>query len=242
MRKSVALWSAILLLGLTALGGCRPAGGEFQIATDLNELSLASLWTRIAEATDFQEETARLSSLRLSVAADGPLWRLHLVFHALNEGGRNVAYFADMGRDGELQWREQRMERGEWDYPAQPAEIMALLDGTGLAGVAAEKGGMTVSAGSQAGSLTYSSEYTELYLLENGHRRPLEEIVFDSDSPWITITMCAEPAETEEDREVMETDFGVLVTRTIRAGESGDCEVWFPEQAVTKADRVEPRG
>ena len=38
----------------------------------------------------------------------------------------------------------------------------------------------------------------------------------------------------------METDSGVRVTRTISAGEGGDCEVWFPEQAVAKADKVEP--
>lgn len=54
MRKSVTIWSAILLLGLAVLGGCRPAGGEIHLSTDLNELSLATLWSRVAQNTDFQ--------------------------------------------------------------------------------------------------------------------------------------------------------------------------------------------
>ena len=57
MRKSVTIWSAILLLGLVVIGGCRPAGGEIHLSTDLNELSLATLWSGIAQNTDFQEET-----------------------------------------------------------------------------------------------------------------------------------------------------------------------------------------
>lgn len=34
MRKSVTIWSAILLLGLAVLGGCRLAGGEIHLSTD----------------------------------------------------------------------------------------------------------------------------------------------------------------------------------------------------------------
>lgn len=89
------------------------------------------------------------------------------------------------------------------------------------------------------GSLTYSSEYTELYLLENGRRRLLEEIAFDSDSPWTTIEVCAPPDEADGDREVTETDSSIRVTRTIGVGEDGDCEIWFLEQAVAKAEVVE---
>lgn len=196
------------------------------------------MWRRVTQNTDFQEETARLSSLRLSTAADGSLQGLHVAFHALSEQGRNAAYFADVDAGGDLRWRQQAMEQGGFAYPAHPADILAALDEVELADVAAAKGGMTLRADSQAGDIAYRNEYLDLYLLKNGRRQPIQEIVFHSDSPWMTTTVCPEATEDEDDAGVTRTDSSLVVTESVTLGES-DCELWFLEQAVAKAEVVE---
>lgn len=235
MRTRVPLLTILLALWLAILSACSPTESETKIATDLSEPTLMRLWTMVAEEADIQQETAILESLHLSATAGGSLERAHFVFHALNEEGRNQVVFVDVNGDGDLTWQQQSVERG--DYPLHPADLLAALDEAGLAELAAAKGGLTVLADSIAGEISYRQKEADVYLLENGRRRPVQEIVFRSESPWTTITVCA-PAP-DQGQEATERDGGVVVTRTVTAGEGDRCEVWFLEQTAAKAAVLE---
>lgn len=235
MRKHVPLLAILLALWLVILSACSPAESETKIATDLSELTLMRLWTTVAEEADIQQDTAILETFHLSTTADGSLERVHFVFHALNDEGRNQVVFVDVNGDGDLTSQQQSVERG--DYPLHPADLLAALDEAGLAELAAAKGGLTVLADSIAGDISYRQENADVFLLENGRRRPVQEIVFHSESPWTTITVCAPAAD--EDREVTERDGVVVVTRTVTAGEGDQCEVWFLEQTAARAAVLE---
>jgi len=235
MLKRARRLGLILPLWLAILSACSPAQPETQIATDLNELSLTNVWTTIAEETGVQQETAILESFQFSATGDASLERLHLVVHALNADGSNQVIFVDANRDGHLTWRQQSAERG--DYPLHPADLLAALDEVELASLATEKGGLNMMADSIAGNITYRQAHADVYLLENGQRYPIREIVFRSESPWTTITVCAPAAG--EGQEATERDGGVVVTRTVTTGEEDQCEVWFLEQTAAGAADLE---
>ena len=239
MRQRAPLLGLLLLsLWLAMLSACSPAEQETRIATDLDDLSLMSLWTTVADEANIQEETAILESLQLSGTESGSLERVHVVFHALGAEGSNHAIFVDVEDGGDLTWRQQQVERG--DYPLHPADLLAALDEAGLADLAAERGGLSVLADTIAGDISYRQEHADVYLLEEGQRRPIREIVFRSDTPWTTITVCA-PA-TGESRERSERKGGVVVTRTVTAGEADQCEIWFLGQTADRAAVLELAG
>lgn len=225
----------LLILWMAINSACNPADPETKIPTDLNEVKVKSLWTTAAEKTEIQPETAILESFRLSATADGSLERAHLVVHALDAEGRNQAIFVNVDAAGNLTRRRQQVERG--NYPLHPADLLTALDEAGLARLAAAKGGLTVLADSIAGNISYRQEEADIYLLENGQRQPLRKIVFHSAAPWATITVCA--PVTDESREVTERDGGAVVTRTVTAGKSDQCQVWFPEQTASGAAALE---
>lgn len=143
---------------------------------------------------------------------------MRLVFHALNEAGENAVYSVDMGADGRLGWRQQPIE--PTSYPTQPGALLTALDDLDLAATAAEENGLTLWADTIAGSISYRQEKADIYLLTNGALRPLQEIVFQSQTPWTTITVCPAEAETA-------------------AGQDDQCQVWFLEQATAKAQSFE---
>ena len=235
MHRRTPLLALFILVALATFSACSPADRETQVTTDLNEPALTTIWTAVADEADIQEETAVLESLQLSAGAAGPLERLHLVFHALNEDGSNEAIFVDVDAEGDLIWRRQQVERV--DGTLHPADLMAALDDAAVAELAAEKGGITLLADTIAGDISYRQEHADVYLLENGQRHPIREIVFRSQSPWTTITVCAPTAA--EDREVTEREGGVAVTQTVTAGDEDQCEIWFLEQTAAKANVLE---
>ncbi|MDX1615979.1 MAG: hypothetical protein R3300_16825 [Candidatus Promineifilaceae bacterium] len=114
----------------------------------------------------------------MAIAANAELGNMRLVFHALNEAGENAVYSVDMGADGRLGWRQQPIE--PTSYPTQPGALLTALDDLDLAATAAEENGLTLWADTIAGSISYRQEKADIYLLTNGALRPLQEIVFQS--------------------------------------------------------------
>lgn len=235
MGKHNLLLGLLLALWLAVLPACGPAETEPQLATDLNEMSLTEMWTTVVEQSSIQGETAIVESLQLSASAGAALERAHLVVHALDEEGHNQALFVDVDSGGDLTWRQQQVSRG--DYALHPSTLLSALDRAALEEMAAEQGGLTVLADTIAGDVSYRQEHADVYLLEDGELRPLQEIVFHSESPWTTITVCA-PAP-EDGREVRETEGGAVVTRTVQTGEGNQCKIWFLEQTAAGAAVLE---
>lgn len=229
------LSGTLLLFSLATLSACHPAQREIQVSTDLNETSLTNLWTTIADGTGVQPRTARLTYLQIKVTSSGSLQRFNLFLNGLNEAGRNVSYLVDMQPDGDIEWRENIVEKG--DYPTQPGDLMATLDEVGLPEVAAEKGGLTLVADPVSGDIAYRQESLDIYLLEDGRKRRIKEIVFHGDDTWTTITVCKD--EGERDERITESPSSTVVTETVRVGEGDECEIWFLEGAAAKAETLE---
>lgn len=178
------LASPILGLGILStlilMPGCGP--NPTVINRDLASVSLAEIWETIANATRIQEESANLDSVSMRCDKDGWVMSLYLTFHAEDQNGRHKAFQTSINGRGELNWSS--FEDSSVPVTHDPGMIFSEIDEIGLSALERGDAGLALEIHFQWGDVGYRQSYSDIFHLQNGVLRALEEIVFHSTKLW----------------------------------------------------------
>ncbi len=175
----------VIVLTIIFLPGC--AREKITIPQNLDELSLSSMWKNTAEATGVQEGSEELESLYLHADKEGNVNSLSFVFHGSDSKGRTKAYFVSRYTNGETNWHSYDSQ--SVTVTRHPAEIFSEIDKLGLSSLEPGEDGLLVQVDFTFGDVGYNYDYLDIYQLEDGNLRPLEEIIFHSQYPWATVSV-----------------------------------------------------
>jgi hypothetical protein len=227
--KIITILCLIALVLVTIMLGC--SGTKItttdELPQNLDELSLTEAWSAVAGVADIQEPTAELGDFRLRADENGGIDLLSFNFLGRNKEGVPCIYFADMGQEGKIDIREYEGESES--FSAHPMTVFTEIDKLGLA----------MEICSQGGDVGYSYDYSDIYHLEDGALRKLEEIVFHSETPWCTIGVYKlSPLETITTEDGRTLTQATTVAAPPPPGERTS-QIWFLSEGVNKAEVVE---
>lgn len=237
--KIMTILCLIALVLVTIMPGC--SGTKItttgELPQSLDRLSLTEMWSAVAEAADIQEPTAELGDFRLRADENGGIDLLSFNFLGRNKEGVPCIYFADMGQKGKIDIREYEGEPES--ISAHPMIVFAEIDKLGLASLEPGESGLSMEICVQGGDVGYSYDYSDIYHLEDGNLRQLEEIVFHSETPWRTIGVYRlSPLETITTEDGQTVTQATAVAAPPPPGERTS-QIWFLSEGVNKADIVE---
>jgi hypothetical protein len=196
---------------------CSKSGGVVHVGTNVNEASLVEIWSSVFEAVDFQDSSANLDALIFDIGENGSFDFLHFEFYAMDAQGLSKIYFVNSEFDGAVSCYS--CDIASVLQRTHPLHILQELDAVPLTAILRESTSARIEMDFQAGSVTYSSEYSHLYHLENGNLKPLKSVVFRTSTSWGVIYVHRNPSGN--------------------AGTSIMAELWFPTSELGKAESVE---
>jgi hypothetical protein len=236
--KIVTVLCLIALILITVMPGCsgRKITTTGELPQSLDKLYLTEMWSEVAEAADIQEPGAQLGDFRLRADENGGIDLLSFNFLGRNKEGVPCIYFADMGQKGKIDIREYEGEPES--FSAHPMPVFAEIDKLGVASLEPGESGLSMEICIQGGDVGYSYDYSDIYHLEDGGLRQLEEIVFHSETPWCTIGVYKlSPLE------MITTEDGQTVTQatTVAAPPppgKRTSQIWFLSEGINRAEKV----
>ncbi len=241
MKNTVKLVGLCLILIITAalMPGC--SGNNIattgELPQRLDELYLTEMWTVVSEAADIQEPTAQFGDFRLRADANGGIDLLSFNFLGRNKEGVPCIYFADMGQKGRIDIREYEGEPES--ISAHPMIVFAEIDKLGLDSLEPGEAGLAMEICFQGGDVGYSYDYSDIYHLEDGSLRQLEEIVFHSETPWCTIGVYKlSPLATTTTEDEQTVAQAATVAGPVPPGERTS-QIWFLSEGINRAEVVE---
>jgi len=242
MRNTIKLISlCLVLIGAIALiPGCSGTGIKTtrELPQSLDELSLTEMWNAVADVTDVQESMAELGSFNLRADEDGGIDSLYFDFRGRNKEGRPYIYFAEMGGEGKIDIRENE-SKNSVSLSAHPMTVFAEIDKVGLDSLEPGEAGFAMEISFQEGDVGYSYDYSDIYHLEDGALRQLEEIIFHSETPWCTIGVYKlSPLETTTTEDGQTVAQATTVAGPVPPGERTS-QIWFLSDGIKKAEVVE---
>ncbi len=241
MRKSFipkVLMIALCLITLFSIAlvqGCTKE--KVIIPQGLDELSLSQVWEKVSATIDVQKGGEELESLRLHANQDRQVDSLSFTFHGFNQKGRPEIYFVSMNSRGEMDWYSY--ESNQVNPTLHPLKVFEEIDKLRLASLESGDAGLAMNIGFQSGDVGYRYAYSDIYHLEGGVLRQLDEIVFHSRTPWCTIGIFKLSSP-----ETIVTGDGRTVTQaTTVAGpvppSKRTSQIWFLSEDINKAEIVE---
>ncbi len=160
--------SLCIILTLVILTGCSKA----LISTNIDELSLANMWSVVVQTTGVQEpDNAYLESLRLQ-ARDGKIRHLDFAFYTSDEPGATM-YHINFDERGKLDWfSDQIKNSGDMPLSLNPEIVFKQIDSFGFTNIRPEVSGFTIDVRKQT-SAEFNYRLFSLYHLEDGVLTPL---------------------------------------------------------------------
>ncbi len=237
MRKSfhvnvVAIILCIIaLLTMTILPGC--AREKVTIPQELDKLSLGEMWEQVEDATGLQDGSSELESLNLHTDENGKIDSLSFVFHGYNTGGRPEVYFVSKNSRGELNWHHYESE--SITATRSPSKVFAEIDNIGLSSLQLGDAGLAMQVDFISGDIGYSYDYSDIYHLESGTLKQLDEIVFHSKYPWCTISVYKLSLPEPGDGKTITQN--ITIAAPVPRGERTS-QIWFLSDDINKADVV----
>ncbi len=242
MKRSLLLRTTIICLAfvlvITVLSGCGKE--KVSIPRELDQLSLVGIWETVSATIDIQKGGEELESLKLHANRDGQVDSLSFIFHGFNQKGRPEVYFVSMNSRGEMDWYSY--ESNSVNPTLHPLKVFEEIDKLGLALQESGDAGLSINVGFQSGDVGYRNQYGNLFHLEGGNLKQLDEIVFHSRYPWCTISVFKlSPNETVITEDGQTTTQASTVVRINSAvpPEERTSQIWFLSEDINKAETVE---
>jgi hypothetical protein len=245
MKKTLKLMGLCLILIITAalMPGC--SGTEIkttgELPQSLDELSLIQMWSAVVEVMDIQEPTAELGSFNLRADEDGGIDSLYFDFRGRNREGAPCIYFAEMGREGKIDIRENE-SKNSVSLSTHPLAIFAEIDKLELASLEPGEAGLFMQINFQGGDVGYRHAYTDIYQLKDGQLLPLKQVIFHTDVFWCTISVFQnakyegnEPERTATVRVDSEATADDIVVPL----EERTSQIWLLSEDINRAEIVE---
>lgn len=188
----------ILLLASALAAGCSVPGEGVQtvaFAAPQNTCAppLAAVWNATVAASGVDNRTVVLDQCRVNLDAEGSLESVFLEYFGVAEGAEQFCSVRYVPEQAELSvWQD-----GTAIHPASgvhPLAVFTAIESLPFREIAFGEEGLAIFAESQSGSLRYTAEYSDLFLLENGTLEPLSDVAFSTDRPWRTIIVCRRTA------------------------------------------------
>jgi hypothetical protein len=225
----------VLIIAAALIPGCSQE--NVTISQEIDELSLVNMWEEVSATIDVQEGSAELESLLLHADKEGKVSSLSFVFHGRDSKGRPKAYFLSKYTNGEINWRSY--ESQSVTITRHPAEVFSEIDKLGLGSLELGEDGLSIQVQFQSGDVGYRYAYSDIYHLEGGTLRQLNEIIFHSRTPWCTIGVFElsplETVVTEDGRTVARS---TTVAGPVPPGERTS-QIWFLSEDINRAETVE---
>jgi hypothetical protein len=212
---------AFVILSVAMLPGCTQ---KVTIPQNLEELSLVQIWDTVAKVTHVQNDLVELQSFRLLTGKDKKIDGFTFIFLENDTNGRAKAYQVEINSKGKLDWHSYKSE-----FPAtlHPIEIFTEIDKFNLASLKTGEGGLELQVDFNFSNTGYSSDFLNLYQLENGNLLPLKEIVFRG-TPVCVISVFQLQKNQSGSTEV-----------TVTRSEIPTTQIWFLSEDMSKAETVE---
>jgi len=231
--KGMIRMCVIAVLALALLPGCTKE--KVKLPQSLDDFSLTGMWEAVAEVTGNQQDSARLESLHLHADREGNIDSLSMIFHGNDSKGNRKVYFVSMGTNGEINWYSYDSRSDT--VTGHPAEIFAEIDNLGLDSLEPGESGLLMQVSFQSGDLGYTYEYADIYHLEGGNLRQLDEVIFHSRVPWCTIYVArlfpTGTTVTVDGQTVVQA----TVTGPVPPGERTS-QIWFLSDDLNRAETV----
>lgn len=242
MKRSLLLRAITLCLALilviTILPGC--AKEKVSITQDLDKLSLVGMWETVSATIDVQKGGEELESLKLHSNGNRQVDSLSFIFHGFNQKGRPEVYFVSMNSHGEMDWYSY--ESDSVNPTLHPLKVFEEIDRLDLASLESGDAGLSINVGFQSGDIGYRNEYGNIYHLEGGILKPLDEIIFHSKYPWCTISIFKlspnETIITEDGQTISQASTVARVNGTVPP-EERTFQIMFLSEDINKAVTVE---
>lgn len=145
---------------------------------------LLEVWEAMAGEMPFENETARSAMLDMGFDANGSVTYLRFHFFADMEGEPWV-HSAFVLRNGSAYLSSQRLDYRP-PHP-HPLEILTAVDSIPFEEISYGERGMNLKIFDHEQNRTYADTYGNIYAIENGTLRPLQEISFATAEVWHTI-------------------------------------------------------
>jgi hypothetical protein len=205
---------------------CAPAISGPRVPLNLIDFSLSQFWVRSTTLTDFEETSAVLSSFLMLVQPDGKIQLLMMEFQGLNAQGQPHAYTIWMGNEGQLNSQSIAIEALQAGiHPLLPFKAVEQVSLVGLI-YPGEQLHMKIQ--SISGDLSYSEDYTQYSLLQDGELLPLHHVSFHSQEPWVEIFVCSRPVPIVDDHGYASQPV------TPPVGAFNPCQIWFLPRDLDK--------
>ncbi len=199
------------------------------IPRQLDQFSMADMWTKVAQATDLQKETAGLGSLHLTIDKIGVIKSLYFDFNGRNKNGRTCLYFASLNYKNKIDIL--KYETGSVQLSKNPQSVFSEIDKVGLASIKRGDEGLTVHIDFQWGDIGFNHDYLDAFQLQDGNLLPLEELIFHTGDPICVINIYINYISEE-------TAAIAVSAGPVPPGER-TFQIWFLSEDINKADIVE---
>jgi len=221
-----------------ALTGCTKE--KVMIPQDLDGLSLVQMWEKVSAKIDVQKGGEEMESFRLHANGVRQVDSLSFVFHGFNQKGRPEVYFVSMNAHGEMNWYSYVSDLV--NPTRHPLKVFEEIDKIGLASLESGDAGLSMHVEFQSGDVGYRNQYGNIYHLEGGTLKPLDEIIFHSQYPWCTTTVFKlSPNETVITRDgqiIAQASTAVRINGVVPP-EERTSQIWFLSEDINKAEVVE---
>jgi hypothetical protein len=243
MKKTVKLIGLVLIIALTIMPGC--SGTKItttrELPQNLDELSLTEMWSAVAEVAGIQESSAELGSFNLRTDENSGIDSLYFNFRGWNKEGVPCIYFAEMGREGKIDIRENESKNSE-SLSAHPMTVFTEIDKLGLASLETGKAGLFMQISFQGGDVGYKHAYTNIYQLKDGELLPLKQVIFHTNVYWCTISVF-QNAKNEgngaERTATVRVDPEATADDIVVPLEDRTSQIWFLSEDTKRAEVVE---
>ena len=188
MRKlTKVLTLTICLLAIVTAGALAGCQSNSSVPTTTAEFTFTDLWEKTVAATGVQESTAQLGSFWLEIEGDGSLVVWSFAFRGENEEGSPTLYLVSTNSNGTIGWYASAVE--SVTTTRSPGAVFEEIDQLGIPDIPQGDSGCNFKISFEYGGAHYIDGNMTIWQLDDGQLRQLEDINFDSDSPWAVITV-----------------------------------------------------
>jgi beta propeller repeat protein len=234
-KVTAAVLCLLAVLAIILLPGCTKE--KLVIPQKLDELSLVQMWETAADATGVQDDSAELESLRFHVDENRNIDSLSFVFHGITKNKKTEVYFVSKYTNGETNWHSYESET--MNVTRHPLEIFKEIDKVRLSSLEIGKNGLIFQVDFQSGDIGYSYDHSDIFKLEDGTLKQLDELVFHSQYPWCTISAYKltpnEPVINEDGQTIAQAT--TTAAGPVSPGERTS-QIWFLSDDINKAEKV----
>jgi hypothetical protein len=234
-KVTAAVLCLLAVLAIILLPGCTKE--KLVIPQKLDELSLVQMWETAADATGVQDDSAELESLRFHVDENRNIDSLSFVFHGITKNKKTEVYFVSKYTNGETNWHsnESKTTNVTW----HPLKVFTEIDKLGMSSLEIGKNGLIFQVDFQSGDIGYNYDHSDIFKLEDGTLRQLDEIVFHSQYPWCTISVYKlspnEPVINEDGQTIAQAT--TTAAGPVPPGERTS-QIWILGEDINKAETV----